>query len=618
MDSALSPPKGPLQRSTTRWLADICNRTTNHSPLPLIWIFQSVFGISSVSWLSLSGAQVAAEIEERKFRARHLPKLHHILGRLVFVWIIMEMLRHSVLWFLVNFVDPQSRFFTYISSRTLFYVAYGFVIVVGILVLTEIVRYSYIGVLQVPLNILQTYQAEHLANTSMFSVARAQQEDPRDKFARNLRLRQSVKQEPDQLADLSFSQFSANDNNNYIRTPYSDNSPFQRQMSGGFGRSSPRRHMNDSLNKSLNRSFGSSHSSGSNTSSPSCLFAAVDWDPVDRDEIENFCGQAALDKLLAQEQLFEKQRLTMLEDESMNWSPQIQSLRDQNYQTSSSFHIPSPKKSKKTGTPDIDEPMERLTRLKGDDKVYPLEDLSWIQLKVSVETLHFWTENLRMWIADTVISPLLVRIDEVNRKLHERMHTENVVGESSTPDSLRQTADKHRQNIPELLQIIPFLDISMQQDYVIKRLKELVKDGILGDYSWNSGSSYGGQPWQDFLPTDAALVMHCFITFLDVILPPDPHAANWRSFSHRYVLRSLGSWKAEDPHKPSIHQAVSNPPKYEILYGGQLLQVAEGKNNVFHTILLFARLMQLREKNGQGYANLGPGRIIFRVFDTYK
>ena len=34
---------------------------------------------------------------------------------------------------------------------------------------------------------------------------------------------------------------------------------------------------------------------------------------------------------------------------------------------------------------------------------------------------------------------------------------------------------------------------------------ELAKDGVLGEYNWNAGGAYGGQPWQDFLPTDAAV-----------------------------------------------------------------------------------------------------------------
>lgn len=95
-----------------------------------------------------------------------------------------------------------------------------------------------------------------------------------------------------------------------------------------------------------------------------------------------------------------------------------------------------------------------------------------------------------MWLADTVISPLLLRIDQVNEKLHEKMRMENVVGGTmgvsrreaqiqfiafwpldTAPDALRSIAQKYRQEIPELLQIIPFLDISMQQDYVVNRLR---------------------------------------------------------------------------------------------------------------------------------------------------
>ena len=41
----------------------------------------------------------------------------------------------------------------------------------------------------------------------------------------------------------------------------------------------------------------------------------------------------------------------------------------------------------------------------------------------------------------------------------------------TAPDQLRLIAQQCRQDIPELLQVIPFLDISMQQDYVVKRIR---------------------------------------------------------------------------------------------------------------------------------------------------
>ncbi|OQV11766.1 putative Transmembrane protein 209 [Hypsibius exemplaris] len=617
----------PPPESTFAWLHRIW-RSSSVSCLPVVWLFQRIFSLKPLNWLAYNnGPQLTVEIELRKQTARHLRRLHQRLLYVALLLIGMEILRQPILWFFDAFLTDSlpSPLFNRNIYALLFYLIYGVVLLAVALFAIEIIKFSLVPALQVTLSVLESHHAADLCNTALFAVAQKPVEDPRDEFARRLRSRQTFRHEADQsIAERTAASVvdptCIGDSSLFLRTTphlqsYAAGSSFQRQPSNVFGgRTSPSRSWNDSLNRSLNRSMGGGSGHSSKSSSPSVVLAAQDWDPLDRQEVDSICGQDALMKLLAQEDQFEKQRMSLNDDDRMNWSPHVQALREQTYQTSSMFRIPSPKKLAEQAT-EAQTELPPTTTI-SEEKIYPVEDYSWLQLKVSAEVLHLWTENVRLWLADTVMSPLLMRIDQVNVKLKERLRMDNVVGETA-PDQLRQIAQQCRQDIPELLQVIPFLDISMQQDYVVRRLRELSKDGVLGDYCWNSGAPYGGQPWQDFLPTDAAIVMHCFITFLDVLLPPDPHAPNWRSFSHRHVLRSLSMWKQEDPQKPMIHQATSNPPKYEVLLNGQFLQVAEGKNNVFHTILLFTRLLYLREKAGRGYANLGAGRVVFKLFESY-
>ena len=79
-----------------------------------------------------------------------------------------------------------------------------------------------------------------------------------------------------------------------------------------------------------------------------------------------------------------------------------------------------------------------------------------------------------MWISSSIISPLLIRVDQVNVKLKERTRMDNVVGETA-PDQLRQLGQQYRQQIPELMQVIPFLEITIQQDYLLKRLRGTIR-----------------------------------------------------------------------------------------------------------------------------------------------
>lgn len=56
------------------------------------------------------------------------------------------------------------------------------------------------------------------------------------------------------------------------------------------------------------------------------------------------------------------------------------------------------------------------------------------------------------------------------------------------------------------LQLIPFLDMTIHQDYLVHRLRELSAGGAISAYRWNGGSSnFNGKPWKDEYPTDTAV-----------------------------------------------------------------------------------------------------------------
>lgn len=44
--------------------------------------------------------------------------------------------------------------------------------------------------------------------------------------------------------------------------------------------------------------------------------------------------------------------------------------------------------------------------------------------------------------------------------------------------------------------------MTLHQDYLVQRLKELSKGGAISAYKWNSGSSFKGLPWREEYPTD--------------------------------------------------------------------------------------------------------------------
>lgn len=59
--------------------------------------------------------------------------------------------------------------------------------------------------------------------------------------------------------------------------------------------------------------------------------------------------------------------------------------------------------------------------------------------------------------------------------------------------------------IPTLPTLVPFLELSNNQDYLVHRIKVLAKGGSMSEFKWNSGGSYNGKEWDSSLPTDSAV-----------------------------------------------------------------------------------------------------------------
>lgn len=92
-------------------------------------------------------------------------------------------------------------------------------------------------------------------------------------------------------------------------------------------------------------------------------------------------------------------------------------------------------------------------------------------------------------------------------------------------DRLRKTAQMSHvvQNIPSLSTLLQFLEITPNQEYLVKRIRELAKGGCMSDFKWNGGSSYNGKEWDYSLPTDSAvkkrfspddfMFLNCFLDY---------------------------------------------------------------------------------------------------------
>uniref|UniRef100_A0A1B6DCW7 Transmembrane protein 209 n=1 Tax=Clastoptera arizonana TaxID=38151 RepID=A0A1B6DCW7_9HEMI len=226
---------------------------------------------------------------------------------------------------------------------------------------------------------------------------------------------------------------------------------------------------------------------------------------------------------------------------------------------------------------------------------------------VNPTLLTHWTSNLRMWISETILSRLVQEIETINKGLHAQGLVDVTIGLVGI-DRLKKTACSPQVvfNVPTLQNLVPFLDFTPYQEYIVSRIKDLARGGCMSEYKWNTGGHWNGKDWTDHLPTDAELVLHLLATYLDLQLPSAVSLSDGRPFSSVYLFKY--------PNKPirgklAIIQETVQPPHYKFQTKEDMFDVPKGRNNLFYTVLLFLHAIKTKEDGMLGRMNLGPSGI---------
>ncbi|XP_032810333.1 transmembrane protein 209 isoform X1 [Petromyzon marinus] len=239
-------------------------------------------------------------------------------------------------------------------------------------------------------------------------------------------------------------------------------------------------------------------------------------------------------------------------------------------------------------------------------------DEVWAKVGTSrqqLENLDSWVASLRNWISETILVPLVKEVGIVNRHLRRLGCPELQVGESSVP-SLRQAVLLKAAAIPTLPRVLLYLDVTANQEYLWERIKDLADGGCMSAFRWNGGGDYRGRKWDADLPTDAVMVMHMLCTYLDSRLPPNPRYPDGKTFTSQHFQRSPNKPDASSQQQGLyIHQISTNPANYQLVYHGTALELPKGRNNLFHTILMFLYIVKTKESGMLGRANLGMSGV---------
>lgn len=135
-----------------------------------------------------------------------------------------------------------------------------------------------------------------------------------------------------------------------------------------------------------------------------------------------------------------------------------------------------------------------------------LEGVSDSQKTISSSKLTKYVTNLRIWVSATILQRLVREFDKIDQEFAARGFCDIKIGIVSL-ERLKKTAENQHMvamHVPTLPMVIPFLEMSTNQEYLVQRIRELAKGSGINDYRWNGGYSYNSN-WVDHVTTDSAV-----------------------------------------------------------------------------------------------------------------
>ncbi|NXD87615.1 TM209 protein, partial [Halcyon senegalensis] len=216
-----------------------------------------------------------------------------------------------------------------------------------------------------------------------------------------------------------------------------------------------------------------------------------------------------------------------------------------------------------------------------------------------LDHMDSWTAKFRNWINETILVPLVQEIESVSTQMRRMGCPELQIGEASI-SSLKQAALVKAPLIPTLNALVQYLDLTPNQEYLVERIKELSQGGCMSSFRWNRGGDFKGRKWDTDLPTDSSIIMHVFCTYLDSRLPPHPKYPDGKTFTSQHFLQTPDKPDTSNENVFCIYQSGINPPHYELIYQRHVYNLPKGRNNMFHTLLMFLYIIKTKESGMLG------------------
>eukprot|EP01135_Chromosphaera_perkinsii_P007628 Nk52_evm84s914 gene=Nk52_evmTU84s914 len=292
-----------------------------------------------------------------------------------------------------------------------------------------------------------------------------------------------------------------------------------------------------------------------------------------------------------------------------------------------------------------------------------------ILMKLNIEKyMNKWTENCRIWLSQNILQRLVADIESVDAALSnagishlcmkEMFSGAYKLGNTSQMDPrltgnstlqrtntvfpgggmFQQPTNASQMTLSEAASRFPNEEIirkrvvlgqyvegvqgcstPQQREYVYRRILELAETTCLPGYRWNGGGKFKGKEWNSDLPTDFQIVIHLFTTYMDLLLPEDTRGLKGRPFSSlHYVVSPDSAETGKIDAEVVIFQSEIYPPKVKIVTKEESWEILQGRNNLFHAIILFLFYVKKRMSGHIGHRPIflnSPGVELLSVIN---
>lgn len=125
--------------------------------------------------------------------------------------------------------------------------------------------------------------------------------------------------------------------------------------------------------------------------------------------------------------------------------------------------------------------------------------------RLSSAKLSHCVTNLKRWISSTIVDRVAQEMSSVDSLFKAKGLGDMQIGHVAL-DRLKKTTENQlvTRNIPTLPLLVPFLELTPNQEYLVNRIKELSKGSCLTQYK-HMATVNTTVPWDEHLPTDAAV-----------------------------------------------------------------------------------------------------------------